>query len=77
MKDFKRELATAIKDPDFIYESDSDEFSELYFKKFNTKNYGEIYMMTVVDKSGKNRFVKTGFMVYNLNKGKKLLWRKN
>lgn len=76
MRGFKRELIFTIKDPDFIYESSVDELSELYFKKFKIKDYGGIYIMAVVDKSKGKMFVKTGFMVYNLSKGKKLLWTK-
>ena len=79
MRKFLDEVRETIKNPDYIYKSKIGKRSQLYFKEYTHKRYGKIYIMVAVKmKVNQLRgYVQTAFIVYNLNKGGTLLWKRN
>jgi len=74
MRRFKAKLQEVIQNPDKIYQSKINKNTSLYFKK-----HKKFYIMIAVDftHSPRRGYVKTGFPVYNLKKGAKIIWKKS
>jgi len=72
MQGLLHETEVTITAPDFIFASKIDPNVHLYYKQFTHEQWGQYYLMVVIDIS--TLLVKTAFPVYNLNKGKAQLW---
>lgn len=73
MRRFKKRVAETIYAPDFIFQSRAAEESRLYYRQYQ-KPFGRHYVLVVV---GGDNYVQAAFPVYNLRKGKNLLWPRN
>ncbi len=78
MRDRVNELRQAIETPDYIYESKHRHSSHLYFLEVGHSPSGVEYVLGVVTIRQRTRkgYVQTAFLVDDLSKGGKLLWKK-
>lgn len=75
---YKDRISETIQNPDAIYQSKTDDKSLLYYKIINSSPRRK-YLMVVTspDIVTDALYIRTSFLVYNLNKGDELLWKKN
>jgi hypothetical protein len=68
-------IQETVETPDAIYESKRNRRSNLYFKAYTGLPAGNQYVMVVVD--SQRGYVQSSFMVQDLSKGGRLLWKKS
>jgi hypothetical protein len=68
-------IEETVSNPDFIYESKRNRRSRLYFKAYDGLSANNQYVMVVVD--SKRGYVQSSFLVQDLSKGGKLIWKKS
>ena len=76
MKHFYDELKEVIRDTDYIYQSKISKDAELFFKEFESRKFGELYLLAVIERKEERGYIKTSFPVYNLKKGGELIWKR-
>ncbi len=78
MRDRVNGLRQAIETPDYIYESKHRPSSHLYFLEVGHSSFGAASVLEVVTIRQRTRkgYVQTAFLVDDLSKEGKLLWKK-
>lgn len=77
MHRFKGRMRESIQDPNMIYRSKTDRKSLIYYKAISISPRLRYLMVIARPDIVKDAFyITTSFVVYNFNKGDKLLWKK-